>query len=105
MNHFFFLTAISRAVVPANNPESVIDSPYDDRKNGKNIITKMPKPKPLTRCMKLAAKVRMNMKIYVASISVYSCYSLGLLIYPLIGHAEFLVGKQLGKAANLFQAQ
>ena len=35
-----FFIAISMAVVPARSPDRVMDSPYDGRKNGKNIITK-----------------------------------------------------------------
>ena len=60
--------AISSAVVPARSPERVIDSPYDGRKKGKNIITKIPNPKPLTRCMKLAAMVSTNISSRVVSI-------------------------------------
>jgi hypothetical protein len=36
-------------VLPANKPESITDSPYEGKKKGKNIITKMPNPNPLTR--------------------------------------------------------
>ena len=53
--------AISKAVLPANNPESITDSPYEGKKKGKNIITKMPNPNPLTRWMKLAMMVSKNM--------------------------------------------
>ena len=53
--------AISKAVLPANSPESITDSPYDGKKKGKNIITKIPNPNPLTRWMKLATMVRRNM--------------------------------------------
>ena len=53
--------AISKAVLPANRPESITDSPYDGKKKGKNIITKMPNPNPLTRWMKLATMVSKNM--------------------------------------------
>ena len=53
--------AISKAVLPANSPESITDSPYDGKKKGKNIITKMPNPNPLTRWMKLATMVSKNM--------------------------------------------
>ena len=61
--YFQFLTAIISAVLPANKPESMTDSPYERRKNGKNIITKMPKPNPLTRWMKLATMVSKKTKI------------------------------------------
>ena len=53
--------AISKAVLPANNPESITDSPYEGKKKGKNIITKMPNPNPLTRWIKLAMMVSKNM--------------------------------------------
>ena len=47
--YFQLRTAIISAVLPANKPESITDSPYVGKKKGKNIITKMPKPNPLTR--------------------------------------------------------
>ena len=55
--------AISKAVLPANSPESITDSPYDGKKKGKNIITKMPKPNPLTRWMKLAMVANRKIKV------------------------------------------
>ena len=61
---------MSKAVVPAKSPERVIDSPYDGRKKGKNIITNIPKPKPLTRCMKLATTVSKNIKSRVVFIII-----------------------------------
>ena len=63
-----FFIAMSSAVVPASRPDRVMLSPYDGRMNGKNIITNIPNPKPLTRCMKLAAIVSMNMSMQVVSI-------------------------------------
>jgi len=39
------------------------DSPYEGKKKGKNIITKMPNPNPLTRWIKLAIRVRMKMNV------------------------------------------
>ena len=56
--YFQFLTAIIKAVLPANKPESITDSPYEGKKKGKNIITKMPNPNPLTRWIKLATMVK-----------------------------------------------
>ena len=41
--------AIIKAVVPASNPDRVVDSPYEGKKSGKNIITNIPNPNPLTR--------------------------------------------------------
>jgi hypothetical protein len=63
--------AIIKAVLPANNPESITDSPYEGRKKGKNIITKMPNPNPLTRWMKLAMMVKRNMKVQVDMIPIH----------------------------------
>ena len=48
-------------VVIANRPESVVASPYVGRKNGSIVIIKMPKPKPVVRCTKLAPMLNMNM--------------------------------------------
>ena len=44
--YFQLRMAIIKAVLPANKPESMTDSPYEGRKKGKNIITKMPNPNP-----------------------------------------------------------
>ena len=49
-------------VVMANRPESVVASPYVGRKNGSIVIIKMPKPKPVVRCTKLAPMLSRNMK-------------------------------------------
>ena len=48
-------------VVMANSPESVVASPYVGRKNGNIVIMKMPKPKPVVRCTKLAPILSRNM--------------------------------------------
>ena len=66
--YFQFLTAIISAVLPANKPESMTDSPYEGKKKGKNIITKMPKPNPLTRWIKLATMVKRKTNNKVMSI-------------------------------------
>jgi hypothetical protein len=63
--YFQLRMAIIKAVLPANNPESMTESPYEGKKKGKNIITKIPKPNPLTRWMKLAMMDRRNMKVQV----------------------------------------
>ncbi len=52
---------ITAEVVMANKPESVVASPYVGRKNGSIVIIKMPKPKPVVRCTKLAPMLNMNM--------------------------------------------
>ena len=49
-------------VVMANRPESVVASPYVGRKNGSIVIIKMPKPKPVVRCTKLAPILSRTMK-------------------------------------------
>jgi hypothetical protein len=46
----------------ANSPERVVASPYVGIRNGSIVIMKMPKPKPVVRCMKLAPMLRRNME-------------------------------------------
>ena len=48
-------------VVIARSPESVVASPYVGIKNGSIVIMKMPKPKPVVRCTKLAPMLSRNM--------------------------------------------
>ena len=48
-------------VVMANRPDSVVASPYVGRKKGSIVIMKMPKPKPVVRCTKLAPMLNKNM--------------------------------------------
>ena len=50
-------------VVMAKSPERVVASPYVGRKNGSIVIMKMPKPKPVVRCTKLAPMLNRNMAI------------------------------------------
>ena len=50
-------------VVMARSPERVVASPYVGRKNGSIVIMKMPKPKPVVRCTKLAPMLNRNMAI------------------------------------------
>ena len=66
--------AISKAVLPANNPESITDSPYEGKKKGKNIITKMPNPNPLTRWIKLATMVSKNMSKRMVISEIFEFY-------------------------------
>ena len=47
-------------VVMARSPERVVASPYVGRKNGSIVMMKMPKPKPVVRCTKLAPMLRRN---------------------------------------------
>ena len=61
------------AVVPANSPDNVMLSPYVGSMKGKNIITNIPNPKPLARCMKLAAIAKRNMSVRVVGIMGISC--------------------------------
>ena len=49
-------------VVMANRPERVVASPYDGRRNGSIVMIKMPKPKPVVRCTKLAPILSKNME-------------------------------------------
>ena len=49
-------------VVIANRPESVVASPYVGSKNGSIVMMKMPKPKPVVRCTKLAPMLSRNME-------------------------------------------
>ena len=69
--YFRLRMAIIKAVLPANKPESITDSPYEGKKKGKNIITKMPKPNPLTRWMKLAMMARKKMNVQVSRIPIH----------------------------------
>ena len=45
----------------AISPESVVASPYDGRRYGRRVIMKIPNPKPVVDCTKLAPMERMNM--------------------------------------------
>ena len=58
-------------VVIARSPESVVASPYVGRKNGSIVIMKMPKPKPVVRCTKLAPMLSRNMAITMLFIINY----------------------------------
>ena len=53
--------AMTAEVVMASRPESVVASPYVGRKNGSIVMMKMPKPKPVVRCTKLAPMLNKNM--------------------------------------------
>ena len=61
-------------VVIANRPESVVASPYVGRKNGSIVIIKMPKPKPVVRCTKLAPILSRNMAMTILFILIKSNY-------------------------------
>ena len=50
-------------VVIARIPESVVASPYVGIKNGSIVMMKIPKPKPVVRCTKLAPMLSRNMAI------------------------------------------
>ena len=58
--NFLILMHMSVEVVMARSPESVVASPYDGIRNGSMVIMKIPKPKPVVRCTKLAPIVRRN---------------------------------------------
>lgn len=57
-------------VVMARSPESVVASPYVGRKNGSIVMMKMPKPKPVVRCTKLAPMLNKNMAMTRLLISI-----------------------------------
>jgi hypothetical protein len=59
-------------VVMARSPERVVASPYVGRKNGSIVIMKMPKPKPVVRCTKLAPMLNRNMAITTLLIVIRS---------------------------------
>jgi hypothetical protein len=61
--NFLILTHMSVEVVMARSPESVVASPYDGIRNGSMVIMKIPKPKPVVRCTKLAPIVRRNISM------------------------------------------
>lgn len=48
-------------VTEARSPDRVVASPYDGIRYGSIVMMKMPKPKPLTRCTKLAPMVSVAM--------------------------------------------
>lgn len=62
---FQWRKVIKSAVVPASNPDNVMDSPYEGSMKGKNIITNIPNPNPLALCMKLAAMDKRKMGISI----------------------------------------
>ena len=59
-------------VVMARSPERVVASPYVGRKNGSIVMMKMPKPKPVVRCTKLAPMLNRNMAITTLLIIPFS---------------------------------
>ena len=52
-------------VVMAKSPDSVVASPYVGRKNGSIVMIKMPKPKPVVRCTKLAPMLKRNIAMTI----------------------------------------
>ena len=59
----FNFHTMTAEVVIARSPDSVVASPYVGMKNGSIVIMKMPKPKPVVRCTKLAPMLNRNMAI------------------------------------------
>lgn len=47
----------------ASRPDRVVASPYDGIRNGRTVMMKMPKPKPVVRCTKLAPTVSRNIAV------------------------------------------
>ena len=50
-------------VVMARMPDKVVASPYVGMKYGSIVMMKMPKPKPVVRCTKLAPMLSRNMAV------------------------------------------
>ena len=79
----------------ANNPDNVVASPYVGRKNGSIVMMKMPKPKPVVRCTKLAPMLNRNMAITRLLIVIQSrekvfLYHCLQLFWSKVGYAGFL---------------
>ena len=76
--------AMTAEVVMASRPESVVASPYVGSKNGSIVMIKMPKPKPVVRCTKLAPMLNKNMAMTRLLIvipsreKVFPCHSIKL---------------------------
>ena len=68
-------------VVIANRPECVVASPYVGRKNGSIVMIKMPKPKPVVRCTKLAPMLSRNMAITILLILIIN-FGAKIAIFP-----------------------
>lgn len=96
--NFLILMHMSVEVVMARSPESVVASPYDGIRNGSMVIMKIPKPKPVVRCTKLAPIVRRNISM-ILSIRGYAYANLAyfeafwLLFHPFLHNfAELRIG-------------
>ena len=51
---FHILLHMIKVVVSANNPDSVVASPYDGIRNGRTVMMNIPNPNPVVRSTKLA---------------------------------------------------
>jgi hypothetical protein len=54
VTYFRYLTITTAAEVSDSRPESVTASPYEGIRKGRAVMMKMPNPKPIVRCTKLA---------------------------------------------------
>ena len=68
MNLYFCMTIISE-VVMARIPDRVVASPCEDMMAGSIVMMKMPNPKPVVRCTKLAPMLSRKISIIMLSIS------------------------------------
>ena len=59
MNFLYFIAAI-REVVNASNPDKAVASPYEGIRKGSRVMIKIPKPKPVVLCTKLAPVASRN---------------------------------------------
>lgn len=72
--NLYFRMTMKRDVVNARMPDNVVASPCEDMMVGNIVIMKMPKPKPVVRCTKLAPILRT--KISIATLSILYCIGL-----------------------------
>ena len=84
----------------ARSPERVVASPYVGRKNGSIVMMKMPKPKPVVRCTKLAPMLNRNMAmtrlliVIQSKEKVFLCHCLQL-FWSKVGYASLLDQREL----------
>ena len=68
------LNVMNADVVRASRPDRVVASPEEGMRKGSMVIMKMPKPKPVVLCTKLAPTVRRNIST-MFSIAILCKYS------------------------------
>ena len=65
VTYFLYLYIATEEDVSARSPDKVTASPYDGMRKGRAVIMKIPKPKPMVLCMKLAPIASRNIYRYV----------------------------------------